>query len=711
VAAAAHSPIVEPKSDLDSIVQLAAELLRVPVCLVSLIGSDCPTFAAQVGLDAIGAPHEMSFGDYAVRGEDIFVVPDATLDPRFVGNPLVVGDPGIRFYAGAPLVSPRDGHRLGALCIIDYVPRAAPSERESRLLSDLAALAVDRMELRRTEAERRVAAARFQRMAAATPNAVVCADSAGRVTHWNPAAEHLFGWTAAEAVGGPLVRIVPERMRAAHAEGMVRRLAAGCDEFGGRTLILQAARRDGSEFPAEVTLACWREEDGCVAFGASVRDITIRCEAEKRLLHLAHHDPLTDLPNRAKLAEALQNAAGRCTRLSLVLLDLDGFKRVNDTLGHEIADILLCEVATRMNTRLGGRGLLARLGGDEFAVLLADGAGPAMASMIAHDLQAALSEQLFSLDGQTFRIRASAGLAVLPATEAKALLANADLALYRAKAEGGGICRSYEPKMRQEYEARQTLGDDVHRGVEAGEFFLLYQPQVRLSDGLLVGVEALLRWQHSTRGLLTPDAFLAVLETGASAAKVGDWVIDEACRQAGIWHAAGRKITVGVNLFAEQLRRGGLQRTVKDALKRYSLPPEALELEITERIVLHKDDAALEPLHHLRDIGVGIAFDDFGTGHASLATLKRFPLTRLKIDRGFVSDLENDVYDAAIVDSILTLGRRLGLKVIAEGVENSAQEAYLMAQGCDEGQGYLYGRPMSAFEVTVLANIRPDTSD
>jgi diguanylate cyclase (GGDEF)-like protein len=427
-----------------------------------------------------------------------------------------------------------------------------------------------------------------------------------------------------------------------------------------------------------------------------VRDVTEQYRAREELRHLAYHDPLTGLVNRTRMREITGEAMASGVPAALLLLDLDGFKHVNDTLGHAAGDAVLRDAAARLALQLGDRGTLARLGGDEFAVLLPGLSSPTEAEAIARDLQAALKAEPFHVSGRVFHIGASAGL-VGPAghsTDPETLLANADLTLYQAKAAGGGTCRTFEASIREEYEARRLLDEEVGRAARCGEFELHYQPQVRLADGALVGAEALLRWRHPARGLLGPGHFLEALETSPHACAVGNWIIGEACRQAAKWRVDGQRLRIGVNLFGEQLRVGDLAGTVEAALARWQLPTEALELELTENIALRQDAGMLAPLWTLRARGVGIAFDDFGTGFASLTTLKNFPLTRLKIDRSFIVNLTEGTHDAAIVDAILSLGRSLGLEVIAEGVETAAQEAFLTARGCAEGQGYRYGRPM-----------------
>jgi diguanylate cyclase (GGDEF)-like protein len=435
-------------------------------------------------------------------------------------------------------------------------------------------------------------------------------------------------------------------------------------------------------------------DGGVTAF---IRDMTGQHRAQEELRRLAYQDALTGLVNRARMRGITEQALAGSAPTALLLLDLDGFKHVNDTLGHAVGDTVLRDAAARLASRLGNRGTLARLGSDEFAVLLPGLNSPAEAEAVARELLAALDAEPFCARGRIFHIGASAGLAFEPSghrTTPETLLTNADLALYRAKAAGGGTCQTFEASIREEYEARRLLEEEIGRAAKLGEFELHYQPQVRLADGALVGAEALLRWRHPARGLLTPGHFLEALETSPHACTVGNWIIGEACRQAARWRAAGLRLRIGVNLFGEQLRAGSLTETVEAALACWDLPPETLELELTENIALFRDQAMLEPLRTLRARGVGIAFDDFGTGFASLTTLKDFPLTRLKIDRGFIANLAEGTHDAAIVDAILALGRSLGLEVIAEGVETTAQEAFLATRGCVEGQGYRYGRPM-----------------
>jgi len=439
----------------------------------------------------------------------------------------------------------------------------------------------------------------------------------------------------------------------------------------------------------------WREE-GAISFGAIIRDVTERRRHEDRLYHLAHHDQLTGLANRSVLRSRVQDevSAGRPT--SLVMVDLEGFKEVNDTLGHVVGDALLRETAVRLTNVIRPQDMAARLDSDEFALLLMREDDPLKATGIAESAIAELMRP-FELAGQQIHIAASAGVAIYPAQcgSAEELLGNADLALSQAKREGRGRRTLFTSALRDAVVARRNYDLEIRRAVENDELRLFFQPQVDLHDGRLVGAEALIRWEHPERGLLPPAAFLPVLEAGPLAAAVGDWVLDTACAQAAAWRAAGAGVLrMGVNLFAAQLGAGDPVDKVQAVLARHELPPGALEIEITENIALDEDDSVLPPLRALKAMGVGIAFDDYGTGFASLSLLKRFPLTRLKIDQSFVRAMCSSPADAAIVQAVTYLGESFGLDVIAEGIETEEQKERLLRKGCTEGQGYLFGRPM-----------------
>ncbi|MFW2829222.1 EAL domain-containing protein [Sphingomonas sp. ID0503] len=428
-----------------------------------------------------------------------------------------------------------------------------------------------------------------------------------------------------------------------------------------------------------------------------IREVTAQHRAQEELRHLALNDPLTELPNRAHAMQVATEKVADRSLSALALIDLDGFKHVNDRLGHPAGDEMLRQVARRLSSCASMHCMIARLGGDEFVALLF-GLDKEQCVAIGDSLIEALAREPFYVHGLDHRVTASCGIVFLDeATNAGAegLLADADLALYGAKAAGGAISHVYTQAERYSYEARRQLEDELARAVAIGEFELYYQPQLRLADARLVGAEALLRWNHPDRGVLAPGEFMHVLAGSRHTLKVGGWIVDEACRQAALWLRRGLAIRVGINLFAEQLRWDGFDDYMHDILKKYELPTGAVEIEVTEDIGL-ESAGSREALSRLRATGVPLALDDFGTGFASLKSLKDLPVDRLKIDRGFVSQLPHNPHDRAIVEAILALGRTLGLEVIAEGVETDEQERYLVSRGCEEAQGYRYGRPMPA---------------
>jgi diguanylate cyclase (GGDEF)-like protein/PAS domain S-box-containing protein len=436
------------------------------------------------------------------------------------------------------------------------------------------------------------------------------------------------------------------------------------------------------------------------------RDTTSQKIAEEKLQNLAHFDQLTGLPNRhsalAEIRLQLESSRG----LSIAMFDLDGFKDVNDTLGHAAGDRVLCAAAKRIERAALVGCKFYRLGGDEFLAIFPDQLDPlALAADIDHVIHRL--EEPFSVDGHTFNIGASVGSAIAPTDGADAdeLIASADLALYDAKAAGRRCYRMFVPSMRAAVQARREMGIELRRAWQKSEFVLHYQPQYCLADGKIVGAEALLRWQHPTRGLLSPGLFVDALSTSPEAPAVGSWIILEACRQAMEWHARGLPlIRMGVNLFPSQFQSNVLLSDVDTALSTTNLPSHKLELEITENIILNNSEAILSTLETLRSRGVGMAFDDFGTGYASLSCLTHFPLNRIKIDRSFVKSItsSSSSEDTAITSSIIALAHDLGCSVIAEGVETSDQVDFLTNKGCDEVQGFLYSRPLTSSNFEAL---------
>ncbi|QZH75253.1 MAG: EAL domain-containing protein [Erythrobacter sp.] len=531
--------------------------------------------------------------------------------------------------------------------------------------------------------------------------AAICAGADNRILSWNSAAEHLFGHTSEQVIGQPLSIIIPSRLRAAHDAGFARAVASGRARLAGHSVEILALHADGSEIPVDLTLSMWFE-GGTPMFGALLHDIADRHSAKKRLEHLAHCDTLTSLPNRNALHNRLA-AEMKNVPCSLLLLDLDGFKHVNDTLGHTVGDTLLKAVGKRLSEVVGDSGFVARLGGDEFAILLTSCAEPLRPNEIANRIFACLRTP-FELLGKAVYVGTSIGIAMSPhdASKVEALLSCADLALYSAKNEGGGVRTFFARSMQSNAEHRHRLSCELRQALANNEFELWFQPQVSLKDNSLCGVEALLRWRHATHGLLTPSTFIEVLEDSVIAEEVGDWIVDRACAAAADWKRRGiGSLRVGINLFAAQLRSGRLFGVVSGALKKHGLDPAQLELEITETTVLRHSAQSTIALRKLKCLGVSIAFDDFGTGFASLSLLQKYPLSRLKIDRSFVERVDRKAGDAAIVKAVVTMAKSFGLTVIAEGVETLGQERALVDLGCSEAQGFRYGRAMAAGDITA----------
>lgn len=439
-----------------------------------------------------------------------------------------------------------------------------------------------------------------------------------------------------------------------------------------------------------------------------VDDVTERKLAEARIARLAHYDPLTDVPNRTLFREQLMRELSfvrRGAKLAVLCLDLDYFKNINDTFGHQAGDELLKEVAQRIRSCLNEGDLIARLGGDEFAVVRTGLQHPKEAEAFAQQLREAVSGHSYNLNGHQTGSDLSVGIALAPedGVELDELLNHADLALYGAKAEGRGSYRYYEPEMNARMKRRRSLEVDLRSALLRNEFVLYYQPILDLETGAVTGCEALLRWRHPLRGLVLPAEFVPVAEETGLINSIGEWVLKQACFDATEWPSSVR---VAVNVSPAQFRNSALPLVVVGVLAESGLPAQRLELEITESVLMQNNETSLLMLHQLRDLGVRIALDDFGTGYSSLSYLRSFPFDRIKIDRSFVGDLLDGNQAVAIVHAILSLASSLKMRTTAEGVETAVQQRLLQAAGCDEMQGYLFSHPLPASGIGELVQLR-----
>jgi len=526
---------------------------------------------------------------------------------------------------------------------------------------------------------------------------VMVVDMAGTIVAVNPAFTHITGYGADAVVGKPWSVTRSSRNDQDMYWAMWRQLS----ETGFWRGELWSTRQDGETYLEWLTVSTVRNDAGKVTHYVGVfSDITRLKESQEKLDYLAHHDPLTSLPNRLLFNDRLVHAIGRATRvnqqLAVMFIDLDRFKNVNDTLGHHVGDELLKQVANALGLRLRDGDTLARLGGDEFIVLLEDVDGSYGAGQVAAKMMG-MFEQPFLVAEHELFVTGSIGISLFPANgqDANLLVRNADVAMYRAKSRGRNGYQFYSSEMDGEGIERLRMEALLRRAIERNEIFLHYQPQVEIGSRQLIGVEALVRWHNPELGLVSPVRFIPMAEDTGFINQIGEWVLFEACRQMRRWDEAGLLVPkMAVNLSVRQVERGAMTALVAQVLEETGLAPRRLQLEVTESVIMNTGDA-LAFVHELHAIGVGLAIDDFGTGYSSLAYLKQLPVDVLKIDRSFIKDIALDSNDEAIAIAIIQLGKSMNLSVIAEGVENEEQAAFLLRHGCTRAQGYLYGRPVA----------------
>jgi diguanylate cyclase (GGDEF)-like protein/PAS domain S-box-containing protein len=571
----------------------------------------------------------------------------------------------------------------------------------------------------RKDAERNLAQmeARYRGLLEAAPDGMVVVDEKGKIVLLNAQAEKHFGYRSDELLGQEVTNIIPEGFAERLIADGTRTASEALAQQIGTGIELNGRRKDGSEFPIEIMLSPLESPEG-ILVTAAIRDITVRKDADehlaqmvKQMAHSAAHDFLTSLPNRLLLNDRIDQAIALAKRhkhlVAVLFLDLDGFKHINDSLGHSAGDKLLQSVAGRLSDCVRAPDTVSRQGGDEFVVLLPEVKLAEDIAIAARRMLRAVEKAHF-IDDRELHVTVSIGVSLYPddGLDAETLIKNADTAMYQAKEDAGQSCRFFRPEMNVRAVERQSIEEDLRRALQQKEFTLNFQPKVNLSTGAIIGAEALIRWTSPTRGQVPPLDFIPIAEDSGLILPIGAWVLQEACAQARAWvDAALPKTTMAVNVSAAQFRNENFLEDLFATLSETGMDPECLELEVTESILMRHAEVAASILQTLRRRGIRVSVDDFGTGYSSLSYLQKFPLDALKIDQSFVREISTRPDETTIVRAIISMGRSLNLRIIAEGVETASDLAFLKAQGCDEGQGYYFSRPVPAEQFAKLLTV------
>jgi diguanylate cyclase (GGDEF)-like protein/PAS domain S-box-containing protein len=539
---------------------------------------------------------------------------------------------------------------------------------------------------------------------------VMSTDFSGRVTFLNTVAERLTGWSREDAAGRPLEEVfrLIDGLSREHVKNPMWR-AITDNKTVGLTPNCILVRRDGVEAAIEDSAAPIHDRHGLVTGAVIVfHDVSHARAASLKMSYLAQHDSLTDLPNRLLLNDRLRQAMAIAQRSNTVLgilyLDIDRFKTINDSLGHAIGDRLLQSVAWRLAECVRHSDTVSRQGGDEFVILLSQLTHAQDAAIGAEKILAALSDS-HRIDGHTLYATVSIGVVTFPddGLEAEVLLKNADFAMYQAKESGRNCYQFFKPEMNAKATLRQSVESGLRLALERGEFVLHYQPKFDLLTGAITAVEALVRWRHPLRGVLSPSEFIGTAEDSGLIVPIGKWVLRQACQQAKLWQDAGLKgIRMAVNISAVELRSKGFVESVHAVLQETGCDPACLELELTETFLLQDPKSTAAALKTVKGFGVRLALDDFGTGYSSLSYMQRFPIDTLKIDQSFMYEVDSNYGNASIVQAVISLGKSLHMMVVAEGVETGGQLHFLQEHGCPEGQGYFLARPNPEKLITRL---------
>lgn len=701
-----------PEEAFDRITRLASRILGTPITLISLVGHDRQWFKSRVGLDVDATPRDVAFCDHTIRTPDVMVVEDARNDDRFRENPLVTGDPHIRFYAGAPLITP-ENHRIGTLCAVDYEPRRF-SEDDVEALTDLSRMVVDELELRRSERAARLAEDTLREAIYALPDGFVLYDAEDRLVICNERYRELYAESAEAFVPGVKFE---DAIRYGLEQGQYPD-AIGCEE---EWIAERMRTHRNPSAPVEQRLPDGRwirvlerrtDDGGTVGFRTDITDLK---EREEALDRLATQDPLTGLPNRSKfqerLADALADAKRTGQKVGVMLLDLDRFKHVNDAHGHGTGDELLRQVAERLCMASRRTDTVSRLGGDEFAIVAAHINHVRDLTILADRIIEDIGDE-FTIDGKEILTGTSIGLTIAPddPSDIEGLVRNADLALYRAKSVGRGCWRLYDEALQEETQLRRTIERDLRVAIDNGDLHMHYQPQINVTTGATTGAEALLRWTHPERGAISPGEFIAIAEMSQLIVPISEWVLRTVCHQIRAWKAEGLpEIVTAVNVSPIEFHQHDFIDRLSTVITDERIKPNLLEIEITEHSAMADRIDTRRIFNAMKELGVRVAIDDFGTGYSSLSRLKDVHFNRLKIDRSFVDGVTDRWDDAAICASVIRLGQSLNVEVIAEGVETEAQLEALLELGCTEMQGYYFAKAMPADEFAsfLTANAAP----
>ena len=539
-------------------------------------------------------------------------------------------------------------------------------------------------------------------------DAVVQMDFDGYITGWNQQAEKIFGWSAEEILEQTIEQtIIPERYRDAHRMGMQRYLAGGETSVLNKLIEIHALNRDGHEFPVELSISVI-DSPNLQEFSAYIRDISQRKQAETIIWNQANFDSLTSLPNRNLFLERLEHEALNCDRsklsLALLYLDLDHFKEVNDSLGHDMGDLLLVEVSRRLKKAVREIDTVARPSGDEFTIILGQIDDQLSVHRVCQQLLDTLSEPL-TLDNEIIHLTASIGVSFYPddANSNDVLQRNADQAMYAAKASGRNRYQFYTAELQERAQRKRQMIMDLREAVNQSQFEVYYQPIVNLLDDSMIKAEALLRWHHPQAGMVSPAVFIPIAEETGLIHDIGNWVFYQATQQVTLWRKQfDNNFQISVNTSSLQWieNAAGMNQWFTHLIEQ-GIDGTALCMEITEAVLIDANDRITNRLLEFRDANIQVSIDDFGTGYSSLSYLKNFDIDYLKIDQSFVRNLDQQ-NDLALCEAMIVMAHKLGIQVIAEGVETKSQDRILRDIGCDYGQGYLYSRPISALDLTAL---------